>query len=241
MYIWHENVNVIRNKKLLFENLNKNTIQWKKAFQSRLNRIFMSGSWLVSPSDFCFKTWLSWVSVIITVSTVCESICTCGCFALCVVCWSYSSPSACRYKCVFCSVPGSRWWVVWSRAADWLRFGPLEAAAGFGPRAAADGCSPPSHSAARRAAPRPRYRKFSAESAAGAPVTWDGKGDETKHEDHAKGWNKEEGLMRVEKEEGKGTWTRCEVWGRKNREHEQKERKENLHYKVNKREQKSVR
>lgn len=46
--------------------------------------------------------------------------------------------------------------------------------------------------------------------------------------------------MRVKKEEGKGTWTRCEVWGRKNRDHEQRERKENLHYKVNKRKKKTV-
>lgn len=124
---------------------------------------------------------------------VCVSICTCEGLVLCVLCWSYSSPSACMYICVFCSVPGSRWWVVWSRAADWLRFGPLEEAAGFGPRAAADGCSPPSHSAARRAEPPPHYRKISAESAAGAPVTWDGEGDETKNKDRAKGWNKEEG------------------------------------------------
>lgn len=114
--------------------------------------------------------------------------------------WSYSSSSACIYLCVCCSVPGSRWWAGWSRAADWLRFGPLEAAGGFGPRAAADGCSPPWHSAARRATTPPRYRSFSAESAAGAPVTWGGwegggEGDETRggrrRKEVCKRWNKE--------------------------------------------------
>lgn len=80
-----------------------------------------------------------------------------------------------------CSVPGSRWWAGWSRVADWLRFGPLEAAGGFEPKAAADGCSPPWHSAVLRVTPPPHYRNLSAESAVGVPVTWGcGEGDETR-------------------------------------------------------------
>lgn len=134
--------------------------------------------------------------------------------------WSYSSSSACIYLCVCCSVPGSRWWAGWSRAADWLRFGPLEAAGGFGPRAAADGCSPPWHSAARRATTPPRYRSFSAESAAGAPVTWGGgrevgremrpEGEEEGRrcaKDETRKGRRKEGMREKQEEES------FEVWG----------------------------
>lgn len=107
--------------------------------------------------------------------------------------------TSCVYWHVCCSVPGSRWWGGWSRAADWLRFGPLEAAGGFEPRAAADGCSPPSHSAARHATPPPRCRRSFAESAADAPVTW-GQGGRWDG-----GRNEGEGVDGRWRDEGKGT------------------------------------
>lgn len=77
------------------------------------------------------------------------------------------APKAWR-AAVLC-LPGSHWWAEWSRAAGWPQCGPLGAAVGSGPAAAAAGCSPLSGSGFPRGGLQPRSRGSSSETAAGTP------------------------------------------------------------------------
>lgn len=73
------------------------------------------------------------------------------------------------WRAALLSLPGSHWWAEWSHAAGWPQCGPLGAAVGSGPAAAAAGCSPPSGSGFPRGELQPHSHGSSSETAAGTP------------------------------------------------------------------------